>query len=124
MLCFHLSLGVQLSHAAGASCLISEMICRQIVVEDVATAEGGRRRMVFTSNSNLIQSEAVLHAGSSPAVPAKGLSAGKKKGNKGPKEIERREAATELEVDHSCLAMDYHNAIIASLSMLGMMLLC
>ncbi|DBB16766.1 TPA: hypothetical protein ACH3X3_015005 [Trebouxia sp. C0006] len=124
----------------------------RISIEDVTVQNDGApdtvlRRMVFTSNRNLVQSEAVLRSSTengqtteaSPATEASERStdaavpgtstngklgkakwkAAKQKANSG---SEGPSAATHgtqaLSVDHSHLACDYHKGIIAGLSLI------
>lgn len=72
--------------------------------------------MVFTSNSNLIQSEAALTAegtgdGSAGAVPGTGSDSDSGGGRGGA-----------LRVDHLQLPCEYHQAIVAGLSLAGRLL--
>lgn len=140
------------------------MLCRTVLEEAESALTGGisvedvtmqskdaadtvLRRMVFTNNRNLVQSEAVLcssshssHArnGSSPtaaslrstdaAVPSSGPAGkkGKVKGgapkHKATSESDGQSAASngaqQLVVDHSQLACDYHKGIVAGLSLI------
>ncbi len=123
----------------------------RISIEDVTVQNDGApdtllRRMVFTSNRNLVQSEAVLRSSikngqtteASPATEASERSTGAavpgtstngtlgkakgkaaKQANSG---FEGPSAATHgtqtLSVDHSHLACDYHKGIVAGLSLI------
>lgn len=82
---------------------------RKIVVEDVGLQEGEEtrfcRRLVFVSNRNLIQSEALLQRAANGAAKKQGAAS--------------QGAQTQwqgLEIDHSSLGMDYHCHIAAALS--------
>lgn len=109
-----------------------------ISIEDVTLQEPGEadtvvRRMVFTSNRNLVQSEAILVPSSSltsvtasdqssaPNRPvaaagknAKGKSSKASKQNKS----NATDRAQDLVIDHSVLACDYHKGIVAGLSLI------
>ena len=109
-----------------------------ISIEDVTLQEAGEantvvRRMVFTSNRNLVQSEAALVPPSSltPVTASKQASApnrpaaaagkmGKGKGSKASKQNKPNatDRAQDLVIDHSMLACDYHMGIVAGLSLI------
>lgn len=129
------------------SALTGRISIEDVTVQNDGAADTVLRRMVFTSNRNLVQSEAVLcssvHSGqtteTSPATEASerstdaavpGISthgrlgkakgkATKQKANSG---CEGQSDATHqtqtLSVDHSHLACDYHKGIIAGLSLI------
>ncbi|GAQ85556.1 S-adenosyl-L-methionine dependent methyltransferases [Klebsormidium nitens] len=86
-----------------------------IVVEDVELDSGSQgtfRRLVFTRNQNLVQSEAAL---TSPPTSANGDAASKKKG--GRKGGGQRGEVGERAVDHSLLTSEYHAAMVAGLAL-------
>ena len=94
---------------------------RQIVVEEVAVPGpelSHARRLVFVSNSNLIQSEARLRPRHQPGSAAGSQVQGKKK--KGKPASQGAGAATgPLQLDHSILGMEYHKALVAGMSLIS-----
>ena len=110
-----------------------------ISVEDVTLQQPGEpdtvvRRMVFTSNRNLVQSEAALipSALASNTASDQGLqqqqssqaaAAGKKTKGRSSKAGKQKQAngavdVKDLVIDHSVLACDYHKGMIAGLSLI------
>lgn len=86
------------------------------MVEDVELDSGSQgtfRRLVFTRNQNLVQSEAAL---TSPATSANG-DAGAKKKKGGKKGGEPGGGCGERAVDHSLLTSEYHAAMVAGLAL-------
>lgn len=84
-----------------------------IVVEDVELDSGSQgtfRRLVFTRNQNLVQSEAAL---TSSVTSANG-DARKKKGAK---KVKEKAPENERKVDHSLLTSEYHAAMVAGLAL-------
>ncbi|DBB00024.1 TPA: hypothetical protein ACH3X1_013883 [Trebouxia sp. C0004] len=129
------------------SALTGRISIEDVTVQNEGAADTVLRRMVFTSNRNLVQSEAVLCSSTqngptpeaSPATEASARSTdaavpgtstngkpGKAKGKaakqKADSGSEGQSAATHgtqtLSVDHSHLACDYHKGIIAGLSLI------
>lgn len=97
-----------------------------ISIEDVTLHNPGEpdttvRRMVFTSNRNLVQSEAILVTPTTEdgAAAVAGKKAGSKKKNKAGKHngMKAADGAAKPVVDHTRLACDYHKGIIAGLSL-------
>jgi hypothetical protein len=98
-----------------------------IVVEDVELDSGSQgtfRRLVFTRNQNLVQSEAALTSSntltslntltSSKALTSANGDARKKKGGK---KVKERAPENERKVDHSLLTSEYHAAMVAGLAL-------
>jgi hypothetical protein len=84
-----------------------------IVVEDVELDSGSQgtfRRLVFTRNQNLVQSEAAL---TSSATSANGDARKKKEGKK----VKEKAPESERKVDHSLLTSEYHAAMVAGLAL-------
>lgn len=123
-------------HACGCRVVLEEAasaLTGGISVEDVTLQEPGEpdtvvRRMVFTSNRNLVQSEAALipaETAVTDATPDAGRSAAAGKKAKSKKRQAKSEdtangafKSEELVVDHSVLACDYHKGIIAGLTLI------
>ena len=110
-----------------------------ISIEDVTLQEPGEpntvvRRMVFTSNRNLVQSEAALipsalasdtgsDQGLQQRLSGQAAAAGKKTKGRSSKAGKQKQAngadeAKDLVIDHSVLACDYHKGMIAGLSLI------
>lgn len=107
-----------------------------ISIEDVTLQEPGEadsvvRRMVFTSNRNLVQSEAALVPSQTTATTAASQSlnadspaaVGKKGKHKRGKAKNQSKASSPgssegMVIDHSVLACDYHKGMIAGLSLI------
>ncbi len=129
------------------SALTGRISIEDVTVQNDGAADTVLRRMVFTSNRNLVQSEAVLRCPiqngqtteASPATEASerstgaavpgsstngkpGKAKGKATKQKAASGSERQSAAIHrtqtLFVDHSHLACDYHKGIIAGLSLI------
>ncbi|KAA6429889.1 MAG: hypothetical protein FRX49_00321, partial [Trebouxia sp. A1-2] len=129
------------------SALTGRISIEDITVQNDGAADTVLRRMVFTSNRNLVQSEAVLRSSmqnsqtteATPATEASerstdaavpgsstngkpGKAKGKATKQKANAGSEGQSAATQgtqtLSVDHSHLACDYHKGIIAGLSLI------
>ena len=96
------------------------------MVEDVAVPGpelSHARRMVFVSNSNLIQSEARLRPLHQPGSAAGSQGQGKKKRGK----AASRDAGAvtrQLQLDHSILGMEYHKAVVAGMSLISALSAC
>ena len=128
------------------SALTGHISIEDVTVQNEGAADTVLRRLVFTSNRNLVQSEAVLRSSTengrtteaSPATEASerstdaavpGTSTHGKPGKAKGKATKQKASSSEgqgtathgtqtLSVDHSHLACDYHKGIIAGLSLI------
>lgn len=122
---------------AAESALSGSISIEDVTVQSTAGDSTLLRRMVFTSNRNLVQSEAVLcpgqrssraaadaastsgAAGAGKESKARGKAAKQKAGSsKTQVEAQQASQAQKLVVDHSQLACDYHKGIVAGLTLI------